>query len=240
EQTLERTRNIRWESIFGLFSIDCTKAGFLVKNKGIWFLTNEGKKAMELGEEHLLKAAREGYKKWQNNIDNEIADENTQEIRIEALEEQAIYGIREFIKRKNAYEFQNIVAALLRAMGYYTPFISPKGKDGGVDIIAYTDPLGAIVPRLKVQVKHTPDDAVNVETIRGLTGLLNKDGDIGLVVTSGRFTSESERTARESHRHVKLLNGDDLIELWRKFYAKMPDEDKNLVPLHSISFLGYQ
>ncbi len=35
-----------------------------------------------------------------------------------------------------------MVAALLRAMGYYTPFISPRGKDGGVDILAYQDPIG--------------------------------------------------------------------------------------------------
>ena len=41
--------------------------------------------------------------------------------------------------KKNPYEFQDLVAALLRAMGYYTPFIAPKGKDGGVDIIAYRD-----------------------------------------------------------------------------------------------------
>lgn len=31
---------------------------------------------------------------------------------------------------------------LPRAMDYYTPFIAPKGKDGGIDIIAYLDPLG--------------------------------------------------------------------------------------------------
>ena len=27
--------------------------------------------------------------------------------------------------------------------GYYTPFVAPKGKDGGIDLIAYQDPLGA-------------------------------------------------------------------------------------------------
>lgn len=131
-----------------------------------------------------------------------------------------------------------MVAALLRAMGYFTPFVSPKGKDGGLDIIAYSDPLGATSPRLKVQVKHTPDSSVSVDVIRSLTGLLNKDGDVGLLVTSGSFTSESEKTARESHRHIKLLNGGDFIELWQRFYSKMPDEDKNLLPLHPIYFLG--
>jgi restriction system protein len=108
----------------------------------------------------------------------------------------------------NPYEFQYLVAALLRAMGYFTPYVSPKGRDGGIDIIAYQDPLGANVPRIKTQVKHRPDAAIPVEDIRGLSGLLNQDGDIGLFVTSGRFTSEADRFARDSHKHVKLIDMD--------------------------------
>ena len=119
-------------------------------------------------------------------------------------------------------------------MKYHTPFISPKGKDGGLDIIAYNDPLGATSPRIKVQVKHRPDSSVPVDDIRSLTGLLNKDGDVGLFVTSGSFTSEAERSARESHRHIKLLDIDNFIALWQEFYAKMTDEDKNMLPLYSI------
>lgn len=93
-------------------------------------------------------------------------------------------------------------------------------------------------PRLKVQVKHRPDSSVPVDDIRSLTGLLNKDGDIGLFVTSGSFTSEAERSARESHRHIKLLDIDNFIDLWQEFYIKMTDDDKNMLPLHSIYFLG--
>ncbi len=59
------------------------------------------------------------------------------------LESDAREGIRQFIASKSPYEFQDMVAALLRAMDYHTPFIAPKGKDGGIDIIAYLDPLGA-------------------------------------------------------------------------------------------------
>ena len=147
-------------------------------------------------------------------------------------------GIRDHIKALNPYEFQDLVAALLRAMGYFTPFISPKGKDGGIDIIAYQDPLGAKSPRIKVQVKHRPEAAIAVDDIRGLTGLLNKDGDIGLFVTSGRFTSESERSSRDGHIHIKLIDGHALIDLWTEFYSSLTDEDKNRLPLKSISFLG--
>lgn len=71
-----------------------------------------------------------------------------------------------------------------------------------------------------------------------LVANLNKPGDVGLFVTSGRFTSESERYARESHRHVELINLERFVSLWQEFYPKMTDEEKNMLPLQPIYFLG--
>lgn len=253
KQVYEKTGYIRWESILHFYTIDCIKAGFLRKNKGVWYLTEEGEKAINLGPAKLLETASQLYRHWaadnketkpKKGKDIEEVTEleenktQTQKANLDLLEEQAIAGIKDFIRSKNAYEFQDMVAALLRAMNYHTPFISPKGKDGGLDIVAYNDPLGATSPRLKVQVKHRPDATVPVDDIRSLTGLLNKDGDIGLFVTSGYFTSESERSARESHRHIKLLDIDNFIALWQEFYNKLTDDDKNMLPLHAIYFLG--
>lgn len=172
--------------------------------------------------------------------ENEIDDNTTQFQRanLDQLEEQGITGLKDYIYQKNAYEFQDMVAALLRAMKYHTPFISPKGRDGGLDIVAFSDPLGASEPRIKVQVKHRPQTAISVDDIRSLMGLLNKIGDMGLFVTSGTFSNDAKRTARESQTHVRLIDIDDLIQLWEEFYPNMSDDEKNLLPLHPIYFLG--
>jgi len=250
-----KTGYIRWESILHFYSIDCIKAGFLRKMNGIWYLTEEGEKAMAGGALSLHEAASKAYKEWavenklkkSNNKNNEPDDdieeleENTsqaQKANLEQLKEQAASGIKDFINRKNPYEFQDLVAALLRGMKYHTPFISPKGKDGGLDIIAFQDPLGASMPRIKVQVKHRPDSSVNINDIRSLIGLLNKDGDIGIFVTSGNFTSEAERFSRDSHIHVKLIDIDTFIALWKMYYYNLSDEEKNMLPLQPIYFLG--
>ncbi len=246
KERYEKTGYIRWQSILHFYTIDCSKAGYLRKQKGVWYLTEEGEKAISLGAVTLLKTASEKYRKWDKNrkaenevgTEDEIPEDKIQKATIEQLEENAIDGIKEYIKERNPYEFQDLVAALLRAMGYYTPFISPKGKDGGIDIIAFQDPLGVNAPRIKVQVKHKPETAIPVDEIRGLLGLLNKDGDIGLFVTSGRFTAESERFARDSHIHVKLIDGNTFIGLWKEFYSKLPDDEKSLLPLQPIFFLG--
>jgi restriction system protein len=247
---LEKTGNIRWKSIFQFYTVDCIKAGYLRKDNGIWYVTPEGEEAFKkFGPVEFLESANDAYKKWkiennkieikQLNDEPEIVDhiEEIQQINILQLEEQAIAGIKDFITQKTAYEFQDLIAALLRSMGYYTPFVAPKGKDGGIDIVAYQDPLGIKIPRLKVQVKHYPQNPIGPEPIRSLKGLIN-DEDMGLFVTSGRFTPEAQRFAREANVHIKLVDGEEFISLWRQFYDKMTDEDKIFLPLHPIYFLG--
>jgi len=59
----EKSGYVRWVSILHFFSIDCIKAGFLVKKKGIWYLTPEGEKAISLGDTGLLVAATTAYRK---------------------------------------------------------------------------------------------------------------------------------------------------------------------------------
>jgi len=241
----EKTGYIRWQSIMHFWTIDCIKAEYMRKNKGVWYITDKGEKALKLGAVRFLETATEKYREWKlkNDLKNEPTDEpedeaKIQKVKLDELEEDALDGLRKYLAAKNGYEFQDMVAALLRAMGYYTPFIAPKGKDGGIDIVAYQDPLGTKAPRIKVQVKHHPDNAITPKDIRSLLGLLNKESEIGLFVTSGRFSNEAERAARESHTHCKLIDFSELISLWQEYYPKLNDEEKNMLPLHPIYFLG--
>ena len=185
----------------------------------------------------------QGYKKWENNRnivkindDEDTGIEDNEEILTFAnLSEKAIEGMSNYIDKKNPYEFQSLVAALLRGMGYFTPFIAPKGKDGGVDIIAYKDPLGTTTPRIQVQVKHR-ENTTSVKEIRELMGLL-KNGDVGIFVSSAGFSSDAKNTARLSNNHIELIDQNRFIELWQDFYNKLSDQDKNLFPLKPVYFL---
>ncbi len=240
----EKTGYIRWESILHFYTIDCVKAGFLRKNKGVWYLTEDGEKALELGAEKLLSKAQAAYRKWKSaqeqSKDRELEgnESQSQQALIDKYEEEALEGIRKHLYSKNPYDFQDMVAALLRAMGYYTPHIASRGKDGGIDVIAYGDPLGTKEPRIKVQVKHKPDSSIPVDDVRQLIGILSRSGDVGLFVTSGRFTSEAEKAARESHKHIELINFQRFITLWQENYHNFSDETKNMLPLQPIYFLG--
>ena len=250
----EKTGYIRWRSILHFYSIDCIKAGFMRKNKGLWILTDEGAKAMSLGPEKLLEAATKSYRKWDAerkkdappsptgavDVEAEVEGDKgqAQKARLDQYEEEASNGIRDFVLGKNPYEFQDLVAALLMAMGYYISEIAERGPDGGIDIIAYTDPLGTKLPRIIVQVKHRPDSMIPADQIQKLAGTLKRNTDVGIFVTSGSFSKPARKEARESREHIELIDFERLVDLWQQFYSKLPDEQKNLLPLHPIYFLG--
>lgn len=247
KERYDKSGYIRWQSILQFYSIDCIKAGYLVKKSRIWYLTPEGLEALKMSPEDLLNTASRAYRRWKaeqpssdETKEDEIEDkieESANLIVFSDIEQKAIEGLVNFINKKNAYEFQDIVGALLRGMGYYTPFIAPRGKDGGIDIIAYKDPLGTTLPRIQIQIKHRESSA-SVQEVRQLMGLLQKDGDVGLFVSTGGFTSDAKMTARTSHVHVELIDQNRFIELWQSFYSKLPDEDKSLLPLKPIYFLA--
>lgn len=142
-----KMKYIRWTNSFQFYSIDYQKAGFIVKKNGNWYLTPEGEAILKKTPEEVMNIANDAYHEWrrlnpkkEEEPDEEPNDETAEKdnsMNLDLLESNAREGIRQFIAAKSPYEFQDMVAALLRAMDYHTPFIAPKGKDGGIDITAY-------------------------------------------------------------------------------------------------------
>ncbi len=122
-------------------------------------------------------------------------------------------------------------------MGYHVPFVAPPGRDGSIDIIAYKDPLGTSAPRIKVQVKHR-EQKLAVREVRELEGLLRKEGDIGLIVSSSGLTAEVEREIRASTKHIETMDLNRLIQLWQQHYDTIREPGKALLPLVRLYFLA--
>jgi restriction system protein len=247
-ERLEKTGYIRWWAALQLDSIRLVKAGWLRKKRGIWYLTEEGRRQVQLSPGELFRAARERYLKWKRGRAREPDDDD-----IEGSEETAVAqsaaafdqavdlaktGIQAAIQAMDAYDFQDLVAALLRGMGYHTPFVAPAGKDGGIDILAYRDPFGTEEPRIKVQVKHRRDQKVSAREVRELTSLLNKQGDTGLMVSTAGFTADAMTEVRHAQMHIETVDLDKLIELWESYYERLAEEDKALLPLRRIAFVA--
>ena len=81
---------------------------------------------------------------------------------LEEAEEAAWSEVSRHLDEIIPYEFQKLVADLLKAMGYHIAWVAPPGPDAGIDTIASTDPLAASGPRIKVQVQRR-QNKVSVE-----------------------------------------------------------------------------
>ncbi len=233
----------RFGRIVRFATIAPVKAGWLIKSKGRWSVTDEGKKAFERYQdpEKFVKEGGRLYKQWAESRPDtvsEIVEEGPDTTStIEEAEEAAWSEIEQYLKSMNPYDFQNLVAALLRAMGYNVSWVAPPGADKGIDILAHTDPLGTSVPRIKVQVKRR-EDKVNVEGLRSFMAVLG-DQDVGIFVSTGGFTSDAESEARiQEKRKVTLLDLEKLFDLWVQHYYKVAESDKRLLPLRPVYYLA--
>jgi restriction system protein len=64
------------------------------------------------------------------------------------------------------------------------------------------------------------------------------DGDVGLFVSTGGFTKDSEDAARrQTNRKITLIDLDRLVELWIEAYEKLGDKARQRLPLTPIYFL---
>ena len=145
--------------------------------------------------------------------------------------------IESFVSAMAPYDFQELVAALLRAMGYTISFVSSRGADGGTDILAYPDALGARTPHIRVQVKHREDKATR-EEVAALRGIIRPGREIGLFVSSGGFTSGAVREARHGAAHIELMDWDGVLDKWLAHYKRLRKADRRRLRLRPVYFLA--
>lgn len=246
--TYERTGVVRRNKLVRFSTIALVKAGWLNKNKGIWQITEEGKSALIDFPTPLAikKESDRLYRVWKDSQPND-EEEAVEEIEklnsvisIEEAESNAFEIVDQYFSTMNPYEFQKLIGALLEGLGYHVSWIAPPGKDGGVDIIAFQDPLGAIGPRIKVQVKRQ-QNTVGVETIRSFLGVLSERDDIGLFISLGGFSGDAEKEARHhGSKRLTLIDSRKLFDLWISIYDKLNQEQRNFMPLRPVYYLDTQ
>jgi restriction system protein len=165
-------------------------------------------------------------------IREEDADKAEQERIKDELVEKAHELIKDKILELTDEELPQLVATILQAMGFKAR-ISPKGPDRGVDVFASPDGLGFQEPRIKVEVKHRPNDQIQAPQLRSFLGGL-RAGDKGLYVSSGGFTKEAKYEADRSNVPVMLVDLDELARLIVDHYPRFDSNGQALLPLVRI------
>jgi restriction system protein len=164
---------------------------------------------------------------------NEVEIEKTdfEEIRRNRIEE-AHESIKDKLLDLDAYEMQDLVAAILRAMGFKAR-VSPRGSDRGLDILASPDGLGLQEPRIKAEIKHRQATQMGSQEIRSFVGGL-RPGDRAIYVSTGGFSKEAKYEAERSNIPLTLIELDDLATLVEQHYENFDANGRALIPLTKI------
>ena len=136
------------------------------------------------------------------------------------------------------YRFEMFTAGLLQAMGYRAE-VTPASGDGGVDVIAYRDPLGLEPPIIKVQCERTLNTIGGPDVQKLMGTLAPGSTEVGLSITLDTFTSDTISLARSRH-DLRLVNGRQLVDMIFDHYEQLDLEWRRLLPLKRIYVLDHE
>jgi restriction system protein len=154
---------------------------------------------------------------------------------VAVVADEIVESTRDFILKRLAQDLKGhpmagFVAHLLNTMGYRTR-VSPEGPDGGIDIIAHKDELGFEPPIIKVQVKSA-EGTIGDPVVSALYGKVSSN-EFGLLVTLGTFTNQARNFAR-SKSNLRLIDGNELVDLILQHYEQFDSRYKGLLPLKRV------
>lgn len=129
----------------------------------------------------------------------------------------------EFLSKLHWRRLEELVAAAYHKQGW-TVTLTPRSKDGGVDVIAERADIG----RLCVfdQVKHyTPNHGVSREEVDAMLGVIHRRANVskGVITTTSRFApgvAVDPTIAQYMPNRLELRDGRQLLELLQKLRKK--------------------
>lgn len=175
----------------------------------------------------LKSASKSETSSQPDETEDDAADDDARA----ATYDNGIELIKDRVNQVGWEDMERLVAGLLKAMGYCAR-VTPKGPDGGRDVVASPDALGLESPRIVAEVKHRKG-AMGAPTVRSFIGGL-RAGDRGLYVSTGGFTKEARYEADRATIPIRLLDLDSFVRHYVEVYDKADEETRSILPLTRI------
>ena len=218
-------RKVRWAGEVSRDELSVSTKNTLGAISTLFLLSDKASQELEAilsGKEIIFSSTDE----------TEIAEEKDL---IKDIQARSHEFIKDRISKLDWDQLQELVASVLRAMGYKTQ-VSPVGPDRGKDIVASPDGFGFEQPRIVVEVKHR-QGTVGSSEIRSFLGGRHKD-DKGLYVSTGGFSKDAYYEADRAQIPLTLMKLDELVNTIVEHYEEMDIEGRALIPLINIYWPG--
>ncbi|MGD7654008.1 MAG: restriction endonuclease [Verrucomicrobiales bacterium] len=153
---------------------------------------------------------------------------------VSAVAENIEENTRDFVLKSLSRELKGLpledfIRHLLECMGYQARLT--KKNEPSVDVIAHKDQLGIEPPIIKVQVK-SGDGTASDKDVSALYGKLSA-GEYGLFITLGSFSSHAH-SFEQGKGNLRLIDGEELVDLIFQNYERFDARYKGLLPLRSV------
>ena len=116
--------------------------------------------------------------------------------------------------------------------------MAPAEKQRGqINLIAFSDPIGAKGQRIMAQIKHK-GQAVTLEGIKSFLSALSPN-DYGMIISMSGFTNEAmQELNSNAFQKLTALDAPAFFDLWKAYYDAINQEARHLLPIKAIHFLS--
>ncbi|BBL56640.1 restriction endonuclease [Methylomonas koyamae] len=221
-----RVRNqIQWARMY-LVKADLMDSS----QRGVWKLTEKGYET-EITEESvyaLFKKVQGSFVEEPKKQESVPVEEAEEEIVADEAHGEALLSI---LKNLSPAGFEKICKRLLSEVGIHDVQITGGSGDQGIDgtgVIKVNEVVGFTII---FQCKRYKDSVVP-HHVRDFRGTMQGRADKGIIITTGRFTSEAKKEAvRDGVPPIELIDGERLVSLFEKYQLGLkPKVVYDLVP----------
>lgn len=221
-----RVRNqIQWARMY-LVKADLMDSS----QRGVWKLTEKGYET-EVTEESvyaLFKKVQGSFVEEPNKKESAPVEEPEEEIVADEAHGESLLNI---LKNLSPAGFERICKRLLSEVGIHDVQITGGSGDQGIDgtgVIKVNEVVGFTII---FQCKRYKDSVVP-HHVRDFRGTMQGRADKGIIITTGRFTSEAKKEAvRDGVPPIELIDGERLVSLFEKYQLGLkPKIVYDLVP----------
>jgi restriction system protein len=228
-----RVRNqIQWARYY------LTKAGLMDSPKnGIWRLTQEGNQT-SLTTDQAKALVQKIVKEYQ---DSRKAKESSTPVKNEDVaiveDEEHSEDLLDTLKVMSPSGFERICKRLLTEIGIHDIQITGGAGDQGIDGIGRIRLNDVVNFNIVFQCKRYKE-TVSPALVRDFRGSMQGRAEKGLILTTGRFTSEAQKEAnRDGVPPIELIDGERLVSLFEKYELGLkPKTVYELIPEFFRSF----
>ena len=143
----------------------------------------------------------------------------------------------EKIQEMDPFQFEYLVAELLRKIGYENVDVTKRSGDKGIDVVGNLTVGGLTHVKTVIQVKrYKTGNNISGKYITQLRGSAEVD-QRGLIITTSDFTKDAINESKATNKMpVALVNGQKLIELLFKYRVGVKEETVSVYSIDSELF----